>query len=392
MKIFYVDRFKHVAAEIFDYLQDISILKHHEVYFIGPEETNENYSSNKYQKFIKRIWKFDNYVMNIYNYTKIQKPDVICFNFEYRIFGSLKSTIKFPLLLFLINRTKSKIVVILHQFFVYREGRNWKFFQDDYPFFIPRFLLKIFIHIFIRIICSLSDKIVVYTPAAKLSLVEYYGIKPDKIDVNRLAISSNTNPVNQNNEFKFKKQFLNKKIILCFGLISPRKGLEHAIKSMKTVVDKLPDHILVISGASRYYESYEKMLHQLTKQLELENKVIFTGFLDDDEVKILFNMAESVLYLYNPSVSGTYAVLHAIHHNKPTILTNVDTFNGLIGKNAALFIESNDELELANAILKLATNSDLRNNLTEQMKLISNNCTLEKTAFQYMNLFENLIK
>ena len=391
MKIFYVNRFSGEDPRLFQYLQDIiANKKDYEILFIGPNEKDERYSSNRYIEFVHRVWKYDNYVLSIYNYLKKYKPDIIYFNFELRIFGSIKSAIKFPLLLFLIHFTKTKVVTTLHQIFIERQDTKWEFFDDYHLINIPKFILKFLIKIFVKAVCRYSDKIVIHTHGAKSGLIEYYRIDEKKIEVNHLAIVPNTS-INQQKKKKFEALFNQKKIILCFGLIAPRKGIETAIKSLKIITEKLPDYVLVIAGSStEYYRPYENMLRQLTKTLDLEEKIFFTGFLDDDEVNILFNMSEIVVYPYAPSCSFSYAVLHAIHHNKPTIVTNINTFKEVLQENDALFIEPNNEKQLADAIFKIATNSDLRTQLRLQMKSISGNYSWQKTAAKYMKIYEEL--
>lgn len=388
MKIFYVD-VSEPQIDIFSQLQEIAKNKNSEIFFLTSDD-NAVKNNLKYPRVIYRTWNYNHFVRRIFNFFRNQKGDIIHFNFELRPFGLYKVGIKLPFLLFLARTTKIKTVVTLHSIYVVKEGDKYTLFEhQDVP--IPRFLLKIFVKLFIKSVCTLSDTVIVFAKGGKLGLVEFFGIKQEKIEVAKLAISPYIKTTDPEKKNKFKSQFNNKKIILCFGNLSSRKGLETAIKSMKIISDKLPDHLLVIAGlTTSYNKPYAAKLQKLPKILGVEDKVIFTGFLDNDEVKILFDISEVTLYIYKPSATGTMAIHHAIQNHKAIIASDIDNFNEILGYEDALFIEPDNETQLIDAILKIANNPDLRIQLEQRMKKISGFYSWEKTANSYWKVYEKI--
>jgi glycosyltransferase involved in cell wall biosynthesis len=355
---------------------------------LSPDNETDDISSNDFSDSVKRIWKFNHYVRSLYKFIKNEKPSIVYFNFELRLFGSIKSAIKFPLLLLLI-RKHTNSVVMLHALFIIQKNSKWiQFFEDDYLPGVPRFILKILLTIFIKVICNLSKKIIVNTNPQKNGLIEFYGIPKEKIEVIYLAESSDTSLSNPKKSIRFERQFSNKKIILYFGQLTPRKRIEIGIKAMDITRDSLPNHVLVIAGLSRYFKSYENMLHKLVKTLNLQKRVIFLGALDEDEVKSLYKMAESTIYTYAETPAGPSALLNSIYHCKPTILSDIDAFRDILKANEALFLESDDEQSLANAIVKISTDHELRHNLSNQMRKISKKYSLDTLAENYMKVYE----
>ena len=391
-RIFYADRFVRYSVIIFECLQQIvSKNKDYEIIFLGPDDKNIHFLSNQQISNLRKVWTPGHYVRKIFKYVKNYKPDLIHFSFELRTFGTVKSAIRFPLLLYLISRTRTKIVVTLHNILIFKKKSEWTV-VEDLPLKIPKFLLIIFVKLFFKTICKLSHKIVVTTRANKVGLTEFYRVDKGKIEVIPEGFSQVKKPINLQKKEKFLRQFKEKKIILSFGIISPRKGLVSIIKAYRTINKKLPNHILVIAGiATPGFEYYENMLHQLSKTLNLEEKIFFTGFIDYGEVELLFDMAEITLYVYRPSLAGTGALSFAIQHGKPTIVSRTETFKEVLGENDALFVEPEDEIQLANTILELATNEKLRNQLKQKIKAIVANRSWNEVAHEFYNLYEKIL-
>jgi len=391
-KIFYADRFVRYSAIIFECLQQIvSRNKDYEIIFLGPDDKNIHFLSNQQISNARKVWTPGHYVRKIYKYIKNQKPDLIHFSFEFRTFGSFKSAIRFPLLLFLISRTKTKIVVTFHNILVIKKKSEWEI-VEDLPFKIPKFLLIILVRIFIKTICKFSNEIVVTTHANKAGLVEFYGVNKEKIEVIPEGFSPVEKSFNLQKKEKFLQKFDDKKIILCFGVITPRKGLVNIIKAFKKINEKLPNHILVIAGRTNpEFEYYENMLHQLSKNLNLERKIFFTGYIDNEEVEVLFDMAEITLYVYCPSLAGTGALSYAIQHGKPTIVSKTDTFKEVLGNNEALFVDPDDEKQLADTILELATNKNLRSQLQQKIKAVVDRRSWNEVAHEQLNLYKKIL-
>ena len=390
MKIFFVDIYDAAYRKLFDYLQDYAKSQNHILHFIGPIQENNDYKLPKHQDCLHRVWSHKNYVKNIYHHVRKNKPDLIHFNFELRDFGLYKVGITFPFLLFLIKMTKTKTVVTIHEVYVNKENNQWKIYEyQKVP--LPRFVLKILVNFFIKISCKFSDRIIVLNSATKHALTDYYKIPEEKIKVVSYAVEKKPVPQNSEKRTKFEKLFNKKKIILCFGSISPRKGLDISIKSMKTVSQSFPDYLLVITGrANKYNKDFENELHNLSKKLGIEDKIIFTGFVDDDEVQILFESAKIALFNYKPSNVGSTAIHNAIQNLVPIIASNVDTFTQFLDKKDAIFVEPDNVSQLSDAIIQLAKNPDLNYKLTERLKELAKKYTWKNTASQYIQTYEKL--
>ena len=161
--------------------------------------------------------------------------------------------------------------------------------------------------------------------------------------------------------------------------------------AMKRVVKKHPNYILVISGISTSYnKDFELDLRKLPKTINLEKNVVFTGFLEDEEVDTIFDLADMALYVYKPAAIGTLSLHHAIQHHTPIIASNTDTFKEILEENDAMLIEPDNEFLLSNTILQLIENDELRKKLRNRMENLSSKYSWEKTVEDYVNSYEKL--
>ena len=388
-KIFFIDRYISYSTNLFTHLEEISKANNFELSFLGPKKENiEKFSTNVLPN-AKMIWSAENYNKEILDYIKKEKPDLTHFSFELKTYGTIGSLWKFPYLLFLL-KNRTKLVLTLHNILVFKNNEKW----DIHSYFlksIPKFIIKFFLKIFFKIICSIADKIIVGTFIGKKALIEFYGIDEKKIEVIQLGVLEK-NEINTQKQDKFRKLFLNKKIILCFGVISPRKGQDVVINAFKKIEQSLPNHILVIAGkAPKEFHSYEKQIQAASATLENDNRIYFTGLIDDDEIDALFNLAEVGLYLYQPMSSSTYALTYAIQYEKPVIATKLDTFFEILDKDYPLLVEYDDVQSLANAIQTLCNNEEMQVHLSQKMKLLKNQFSWENSAKKNLEIYKELL-
>ena len=403
-KIFLIDGLINIsAAQIFLFLQKIiSDKKDFELFFLSSKNDEAKWPYTQFPLNLIRIWENGSYVRNLFTFFKNNKSSVIHFFFELRTFGTLKSAIKVPLLLYLLKRTNAKIILTLYNPFIVRKKNSWQV-VDSIPFNIPTFIMKVLIHLYVKSICGSSHKIIVENNILKSGLVEYFDITSDKINVINNAVPqdiANLPPEQQIKQAiltttreKYNDKFSNKKIILCFGVISPRKGQSNAIRAFKIIEDKLPNHILVIAGRrTPEFQLYEKSLLNTIAELNLQKKVFFLGEIGEEEVNVLFEISDIALFPYHPAIYGSGAFSFALQYEKPSIVTSIDTFKEILGDDGGIFVDPNDDEQLAEAIFKLSTDFKLREEIMDNMKTISKSRSCDIVASKHFEIYKQILK
>lgn len=137
-------------------------------------------------------------------------------------------------------------------------------------------------------------------------------------------------------------------VVLFLGALTPRKGPEVLIKSIKTVTVNDPTVHLLICGTGEM----ESSLKNLVKSLHLEKNVKFCGFVDENIKHIYYNSADMFCL---PSTVSTevfpLVLLEASACGLPLVVSDLETFKCIVtdGYNG-FFTKKGDERDLAEKI------------------------------------------
>ena len=154
--------------------------------------------------------------------------------------------------------------------------------------------------------------------------------------------------------------------VLFFGRIYPYKGLDVLIRSMALVTRQFSDISLVIAGEGDNFSNYRREMVD-PHFFEVRNRHI-----PDKEAAQLFTDADIVVLPYvEASQSGVLAIANAFA--KSVIVTNVGELGrAVVDGVSGLVVPPADERSLADAILKLATNADIRAQLGNAGQKLAN--------------------
>jgi len=105
-------------------------------------------------------------------------------------------------------------------------------------------------------------------------------------------------------------------------------------------------------------------LQGLVKKYALQEKVLFPGYLSENEVKRYFSNALAYVFPSNNEGFGL-PVLEAFFHGLPVIISNQGALKEVAG-NAALILEENSVSCLLEALQQVASNPDLQEELIQK--------------------------
>ena len=180
-----------------------------------------------------------------------------------------------------------------------------------------------------------------------------------------------------------------KDIILFLGALIPKKGPDILLKAMSEVVKKYPDAILILAGSGMM----RKELEELSQKLGIKGNVKFTGFVEE-RLKPLYYKASDIFVL--PSIIKTevfpVTLLEASASGLPMIVSNLSTFKCIVEENFnGLFARKGDKRDLANKILYLLENKDVRKKLGNNAKKKALNFSWNKIAKETEKVYMELI-
>ncbi len=120
------------------------------------------------------------------------------------------------------------------------------------------------------------------------------GILPDKVTVIPNAVNIENFRVGEKPDLKLTVDLgLNGKLLLGFiGSFYAYEGLNILLQALPKMLSQNPDiRILLVGGGPQ-----EKELKALTRQLQIEDKVVFTGRVPHDQVQRYYNLIDVLVY------------------------------------------------------------------------------------------------
>jgi glycosyltransferase involved in cell wall biosynthesis len=224
--------------------------------------------------------------------------------------------------------------------------------------------------------------------------MQYYKIPEDKLRIIPHGVVNDKPKISKAKLESWNSLLQDKKIVLYFGVLSPRKGLEFLIRSYNDVYRKYPESVLVIAGFEPdYYRTYSRSLKTLTESLGLSGKVFFTGFVHDEDVHALFSLAEIIVlpYVYSVSASGPLSI--TIQYTKPLVATKTSFFTDVLTNEVdAILVSPRDSGQLAEAINRLLGNSLLKEALSENLTFKAQSFSWQKIAKDTLSIYFDLLR
>ncbi len=161
----------------------------------------------------------------------------------------------------------------------------------------------------------LSNRFIVMAERGRDMLVQIYGVAPEKIDLIPHGVIDM--PFIDSNFYKDLFGVEGKTVLLTFGLLSPNKGLEYVIDALPAILERHPNVVYLVLGATHPHllahegEAYREKLERLAKERGVADSVIFHNrFATLEELKEFIGAADIYItpYLNEAQItSGTLA-------------------------------------------------------------------------------------
>lgn len=187
---------------------------------------------------------------------------------------------------------------------------------------------------------------------------------------------------------KFKEKYgINGRMILYLGRIHKSKGIEFAIEAFSKLIEEIDDVILVIAGSD---DGYKAELEKLIEKLNLNDKIKFTGFVDENDKISAYVDAD--LFVHTVRYMGGVGLtpLEAILCNTPVIVT--EECGEFIKKaGCGYLVEYGDVNDLKEKMKYLLENPEEETNMVKRGKrYIEENLTWDKVIMKFDEVYENV--
>ncbi len=177
------------------------------------------------------------------------------------------------------------------------------------------------------------------------------------------------------------------KRILSLGRLEPEKSIHTIIEAMPLILKKNKKVQLWIIGDG----SLKNELAILSRRLGLEKNILFFGKLPHDEVVMPYNACDLFVLPSIAEVEGM-VVLEAMACGKPIIVSDSQrSTSSLFVRNNGLLFQLQNPKDLAEKVLQLLNNDQLRENMGKQSIAIANEYSLSSSIDKLEKVYYSLV-
>ena len=198
-----------------------------------------------------------------------------------------------------------------------------------------------------------ADRIITISEFSKNRIIKHFGVAPENIVIIPCAADEKKFfPMNDRDAVRQQvcpKYGIDGEYYLYLGNLEPRKNIAGLIEAYGKAVKKRSDiPLLVIAGGKGW--QYDEIFSRV-KELGLSDRIIFTGYVDDDDVPLLMNGAEAFCF---PSLYEGFGMppLEAMSCGVPVIVSNNSSLPEVVGE-CGISVDPYDTDDIAAALIKM---------------------------------------
>lgn len=239
----------------------------------------------------------------------------------------------------------------------------------------------------------LSERLVVMSRKGREILQAVYGVDASKIDV----IPHGIPDVDFASGALYKEQLgiSDRKVLLTFGLIGPGKGIEHVIEALPAIIERHPDVVYLILGATHPKliandgERYRLSLISLAERHQVQKHVIFHNrYVSAEELQDFLGAADIYVTPYldkSQITSGTLA--YAFGSGKVVVSTPYWHAEELLAEGRGVLVPFQDPSAMAASIGDLLDDPAGMRRMGEQARAEGRSMVWPAVARQYLESF-----
>ena len=300
--------------------------------------------------------------------------DVIHVQFEAGLFGRLgMSGVGAPAFFLALSRLDKPVVTTLHEV------------HDTHPHrgAVGDRLLRARDWVIERAALHASDAVVVHTDRARQILRDRHGdrgrserlLHPTEADADPL------DPAAAKADFGVEGP-----VLVTFGFVEHKKRYQDVIRALPD----LPEVTYVVAGGDRDGEGAEirDECKSLAASLGVDDRVRFTGYVDDADVPVVFSAADAVVLPYS-RVSQSGVVNDALAYRRPVVASSLPAFEELRTEFDCL-LTYDDEAELLERLRAALFDEATRGRLRERAAAYTETVTWSRFADRSLDLYDRL--
>ncbi|MCK9441020.1 MAG: glycosyltransferase family 4 protein [Methanothrix sp.] len=234
-----------------------------------------------------------------------------------------------------------------------------------------------------------NSKIITTLNAQEAKMCESIGIGKKKIKVlsNPINLADYSNLPKKNN-FKNKYNIKNNyKVVLYLGRVEKSKGLDLLLSAFSDVIKDIENSILVIVGPD---DGYLPNLIRIVKSLKLEQNVIITGYIDEDE-KLAAYLSADVHVSPRPWEPFGITLIESCACGTPVICSKGCGIADIIESGAGFTFSTKEDLKKCLINILSSNDNAIKKIRTDCKQIVSNHFDSAKIADKLENIYKKVL-
>lgn len=234
-----------------------------------------------------------------------------------------------------------------------------------------------------RIVHQKVDAIVTISDYSRRELEAYFQQTAHNISA---GISKHYQPVSPKQVEAVRQKYrLPPEYLLFVGAMVERKNIQRILAAFQQVMRVFPNYQLVLGGAKNWRF---RLVEAWVDELQLQDNVIFAGYVDEDDLPAVYSGAEIFLF---PSLYEGFGlpILEAMACGTPVVTSNRSSLPEIAG-TAAKIINPLDVAELVDAIIHLLESSEMLLNMQKNGLQQAQHFSWEITAQHLLNIYQDV--
>lgn len=232
-----------------------------------------------------------------------------------------------------------------------------------------------------------ADRLICISEFTRRELLRYYPEVESRVRVIHSGIAFpeyRMNTIDEKNTLE--KLGVKKEYLLYVGTVAPHKNIEKLIMAYKHLKSLGYPHQLVIVGKKGWLV---KSIYEIVEKEKLQDDIIFTGFVMQSELEVLYRRATCFVSVSLYEGFG-FPPLEAMGRGCPVLVSEIEAFKEICQDNA-LYCEPTQIADIVKKIELMITNDKLRNELRDKGLAHVKKFSWEKTAQQTMIVYKELL-
>lgn len=228
------------------------------------------------------------------------------------------------------------------------------------------------------------DKIITVSEYSKKDIIEHINAPEDKIEVVYNGKSEIFHPHPEAELEEIKKRYnIPYEFILCVGGLHPIKNIPRLLKAYKKVLENGYRQPLVIVG--KKVDKWDPIFHTIS-QLGLEDRVIFTGHINDNDLSLLYSAAQVFVY---PCLYAGFGLppLEAMACGTPVISSNNSSIPEVVG-DAGILIDPYQVYDIATAMVHVMDDESMQKKMIKKGKKQAKLFSWDNAARETLNIYK----